>query len=148
MLIMTKSNKAASSMEGAGNLVRNFLRTMERRDLDLAKPMLAPDFSMIFPGNFRPSKLEDLVEWSKTRYKSAHKTFDGIDEIETDDGMIVYIYGTLHGERLDGTPYSGIRYIDRFTIRNGKIADQSVWNDMAEESSFRRQPEKDQLSGA
>ena len=32
----------------------------------------------------------------------------------------------------DGTPYSGIRFIDRFTVRDGKLVDQNVWNDMAE----------------
>jgi hypothetical protein len=32
----------------------------------------------------------------------------------------------------DGTPFEGIRFIDRFTIRDGKLADQLVWNDIAE----------------
>jgi ketosteroid isomerase-like protein len=144
--MMTESKKAANSVQNAGNLVRNFLRAMEQRDLDVARAMLAPDFSMVFPGSFRPSGLENLVAWSKTRYKSAHKSFDRTDEIEATDGTIVYIYGTLHGEWLDGTPYSGIRYIDRFTVRNGKIADQSVWNDMAEELSFRHTSDRNQLS--
>jgi hypothetical protein len=31
-----------------------------------------------------------------------------------------------------GEKYSGIRFIDRFTVRDGKLADQMVWNDMAE----------------
>lgn len=135
---MIQSIEEASGGQSASDLVRDFLRAMERRDLDVAKAMLTPDFSMIFPGSLRLSKLEDLVASCKTRYKSAHKNFDRIDEIETTDGTVVYIYGTLHGEWLDGTLYSGIRFIDRFTVRNGKIADQSVWNDMAEESSFRR----------
>ena len=33
---------------------------------------------------------------------------------------------------MDGTPYQNIRYVDRFTVRDGKIVDQMVWNDMAE----------------
>jgi hypothetical protein len=36
------------------------------------------------------------------------------------------------GELPDGTPYSGIRFIDRFTVRDGKLVDQNVWNDMGE----------------
>ena len=44
----------------------------------------------------------------------------------------VYCFGTLQGERLDGTPYSGIRFIDRFTVREGRLVDQQVWNDMGE----------------
>ena len=45
---------------------------------------------------------------------------------------MIYCFGTLYGELLDGTPYSGIRFIDRFTVRDGKLVDQMVWNDMAE----------------
>jgi hypothetical protein len=44
----------------------------------------------------------------------------------------VYCFGTLHGELLDGSPYEGVRFIDRFTVRDGRLADQMVWNDMAE----------------
>ena len=35
-------------------------------------------------------------------------------------------------EWLDGKPYAGIRFIDRFTVRNDKLVDQQVWNDLAE----------------
>lgn len=135
---MAKSKNETNSVKSGGNLIRKFLSAMESRDLDSAKTMLAPDFSMTFPGGFKPSGLEDLVAWSKTRYKSVHKTHDRIDEIETADSTIVYIHGTLYGEWLDGTAFSGVRYIDRFTIRNGKIADQNVWNDTAEKTLFRR----------
>lgn len=63
---------------------------------------LAPGFFMVFPGDAR---------------------FDAFD-----GG--VYCFGTLYGELLDGTPYSGIRFIDRFTVSDGKLVDQRVWNDM------------------
>ena len=46
--------------------------------------------------------------------------------------MVVYCFGTLSGEWLDGTPFAGIRFIDRFTLRDGLLADQTVWNDMGE----------------
>jgi hypothetical protein len=101
---------------------------MERRDLAAAKALLAPGFFMVFPGNRRFDSLEALVEWAKTRYRSARKSFERIDSTAN----AVYCFGTLHGEMLDGTPYSGIRFIDRFTVRDGRLADQRVWNDMAE----------------
>jgi len=44
---------------------------------------------------------------------------------------VVYNYGDLRGEWADGTPFSGIRYIDRFVVRDGRIVDQKVWNDLA-----------------
>jgi len=42
----------------------------------------------------------------------------------------VYCYGTRYGEWSDGTPFDGVRYIDRFPIRDGKIFGQEVWNDL------------------
>jgi len=114
------------------DLVRHYLATMERRDLAAAQAMLAPDFVMIFPGGKRFTQLSALVDWAKQRYRSALKEYERFDVTPTPEGGIVYCYGTLHGELLDGTPYSGVRFIDRFTVAGGKLADQMVWNDMAE----------------
>jgi len=109
-------------------VVRTYLDAMERRDLATAKSFLAPGFHMIFPGNARFDSLEALVASAKGRYKSAKKKYDKYEAA----GDVMYCFGTLYGELLDGTPYSGIRFIDRFTVRDGKLVDQLVWNDMAE----------------
>lgn len=109
-------------------IVRRYLEAMERRDLAAAQALLAPGFSMVFPGNRRFDTLEQLVASAKGRYRSAKKTYERFDAL----GDVVYCFGTLYGELLDGTPYSGIRFIDRFTVRDGKLVDQHVWNDMAE----------------
>ena len=109
-------------------IVREYLDTMERRDLAKAKGFLAPGFHMLFPGGRRFDTLEQLVESAKGRYRSAKKRYERYDV----SGDSVYCFGTLYGELLDGTPYSGIRFIDRFTVKDGKLVDQMVWNDMAE----------------
>ena len=116
--------------------VRAYLDAMERRDLAAAKSFLAPGFFMVFPGNKRFDTLEKLVESAKGRYRSARKTYE---RYET-SGDAVYCYGTLYGELLDGSPSSGIRFIDRFTVRGGKLVDQNVWNDMAEVLGARLKP--------
>ena len=108
--------------------VRAYLDAMERRDLATAKSFLAPGFHMVFPGNARFDSLEQLVESARGRYRSAKKKYERYEAA----GDVMYCFGTLYGELLDGTPYSGIRFIDRFTVRDGKLADQMVWNDMAE----------------
>lgn len=115
-------------------IVTTYLRTMERRDLAAAKAMHAPGFHMNFPGGKRFDSLEALVESARSRYRRAVKTFERFDLAPAADGTtVVYSFGTLSGELLDGTPYAGIRYIDRFTLgRDGKLIDQYVWNDMAE----------------
>jgi ketosteroid isomerase-like protein len=113
-------------------LIRDYLAAMERRDLAAAKAMLAPGFSMVFPGGARFESLEALVEWARPRYKRALKTYDRFDVAPQADGSaVVYCFGTLYGELNDGSPYSGIRFIDRFTVRDGKLVDQMVWNDMS-----------------
>ena len=113
--------------------IRDYLAAMERRDLAAATALLAPGFFMLFPGGKRFETLEALVEWAKPRYRRALKTYDRFDVAPLPDGAsVVYCFGALHGELNDGSPYSGIRFVDRFTVRNGKLVDQMVWNDMAE----------------
>ena len=118
------------------DVVRRYLDAMERRDLTEAKRWLAPGFHMVFPGNRCFDTLEALVASAKERYRSARKTYERFDCSASE----VYCFGTLHGELLDGTAYSGIRFIDRFTVRDGKLVDQQVWNDMAEVLGSRIKP--------
>jgi ketosteroid isomerase-like protein len=113
--------------------VRDYLAAMERRDLAAAQAMLAPGFFMLFPGGKRFDALQALVEWAKPRYRHALKTYDHFDVApQPDADSVVYCFGTLHGELNDGSTFSGIRFVDRFTVRNGKLVDQMVWNDLAE----------------
>ena len=115
------------------DVVRTYLTAMEHRDLAAANACLAQGFVMVFPGDKRFRSLDQLVESAKGRYKRALKTYERYDTALSDDGSaIVYCFGTLHGELLDGSSYSGVRFIDRFTVRDGLLIDQMVWNDMAE----------------
>jgi len=124
----------AMAMARSGSeLVKTFLETMEARDLAGAKAMLAPGFAMTFPGGARFATLEELVAWARPRYQWVRKRYDRFDEVPGADGEgVVYCHGTLHGMWPDGTAFEGIRFIDRFAIRDGKLADQQVWNDLAE----------------
>ena len=113
-------------------LALGFLAAMEARDLDKARGFLAEGFTMTFPGDNRFVRLEELVEWSVPRYGAVRKHFEAVEEGLSEGGAVVHCHGTLSGEWLDGTGFSGIRFIDRFTVRDGKLVDQRVWNDMAE----------------
>ncbi len=116
----------------ASKLVLKYLRTMEARDLDTARAMLGSGFYTVFMGGHRFTTPEELVAFQKGRSQNSWKAFQRFDEINADDGTVVFCFGTLQGEKPDGTPYQNIRYVDRFTLRDGKIVDQMVWNDMAE----------------
>ncbi len=118
----------------AQSIVLSFLKALEARDLPLASSFLAPGVTLTFPGEQKFTTLEQLVAWSKGRYKFVGKTFDHFDETVGGDTTTIYVRGYLSGEWLDGTKIANVRYIDRFEIRGGKIIQQDVWNDLAEVS--------------
>jgi len=119
-------------------LVINFLRSIEARDLETAEAMMAPSAKITFPGNKIFSSQHDVVEFSRDRYRWIKKTFDKIENLFLDNTWIVYVMGTLYGINRHGIHFSNIRYMDRFVIKNGLISQQDVWNDLAESGVLER----------
>jgi 4-oxalocrotonate tautomerase family enzyme len=114
-------------------IVKSYLEAMEARELEAARAMLGAGFVMSFPGTAPMHTLEELIAWSKPRYRTVAKTFDGFDAMQgAGDAAIVYCRGTLSGEYHDGSTFERIRFIDRFEVTDDKITRQEVWNDMAE----------------
>lgn len=109
-----------------------YLGAMERRDLEAAGELLAPGFAMTFPGGRRFERPEDLVAWARGRYRTARKTIERVEEVPGLDEVAVWCSGTLFGEWADGTPFEGVRFVDRLSVRDGRLASQEVWNDLAE----------------
>ena len=126
------NRKPASAPKQPDEIVKEFLTAMEQRDLDSASQFLGENFEMVFPGNHRFQHLEELVTWAKTRYQSVRKDYQGFDTSFQGTEARVSCFGTLRGIWLDGTPFKNIRFIDRFTVEDGKITSQQVWNDLAE----------------
>lgn len=112
--------------------IRAYLAAMEARDLEAARGYLADGFAMTFPGPVTFTRPEELTEWAKARYNWVKKRYDAFHEAPAADGTVVTCYGTLYGEWPDGTAFADIRFIDVFTVVDGRIADQKVWNDLAE----------------
>lgn len=126
------ARKPGAPVPDAAQVVHDFLAAMEARDLKSAQGMLADDFTMVFPGTGPMRTLDELIDWAKDRYAQVAKTYERFDVAPGADGVTVYCFGTLYGEWLDGRAFEDIRFIDRFTIVDGKIVDQRVWNDMGE----------------
>ena len=118
-------------------LVQQFLRRLETRDLTGAEALLAPDVEMMFPGSARFTCLAELIEWARPRYRRVAKRIERMDMADTDDGSIVVCQGVLHGAWPDGETFDNIRFADWFLIRNGLIQRQHVWNDLAEAAAKR-----------
>jgi ketosteroid isomerase-like protein len=128
----------------AKELIQTFLRTMENRDLAAAEAMMAQDAVIIFPSGKRFSNQSEMVASAKGRYQWVKKTFDQIDAFTRDDGTdVVYIMGTLYGMNNFAVKFEGIRYIDRFVVRDGKIIEQQVWNDLAETGVLQKKAESE-----
>jgi ketosteroid isomerase-like protein len=116
----------------AAKIVRSYLRLVEARDLDAASEFLADDVSIVFPGGRTFGSLTDQVASSAGRFRSVRKTLEQFDVVSDGAGTTVYVYGTLAGQSLDGSPFDGVRFIDRFALDDGLIVSQMVWNDLAE----------------
>ena len=116
----------------AAKIVRTYLRLVEERDLDAASEFLADDVSIVFPGGRTFGSLTDQVASSAGRFRSVKKTLDQLDVVSDGAATTVYVYGTLAGQALDGSPFDGVRFIDRFALDDGLIVSQMVWNDLAE----------------
>ena len=99
-----------------------------------AKAFVAPDFDITFTGGRRMKDPAEATAFNKGRYKWVKKKFERWDVVTggTPGETVVYSIGTLYGEWLDGTPFSGNRYVDRYVLRGGKIVKMDVWNDSAE----------------
>lgn len=116
----------------AETVVRDFLAHMEARELDKAMALMADGCTMTFPGAGPMTSIDDVLDWARDRYNRVGKDIEHVDAAPGEDGVTVYVFGTLKGEWLDGRPFSGIRFIDRFVVRDGLITEQRVWNDMGE----------------
>lgn len=115
----------------AADLCLDMLDAIEARDGAAAEKLVSEDFTMTFPGGADFTDFAALFEWSKTRYSGVSKTIDRVDEALNGDRIGIYISGTLGGTWTDGSPFSGIRFIDRFEVTGGRIVRQEVWNDLA-----------------
>ncbi|MGR4066968.1 nuclear transport factor 2 family protein [Billgrantia sp. C5P2] len=112
-------------------VVRDFLAAMEARDLERAEALLDEKFTMVFPGSGEMHCLEELVAWAASRYRFVRKRIAGFDSFAEGEHATVVCHGELDGEWPDGTPFAGVRFIDRFELRCGRIVRQQVWNDLA-----------------
>ena len=116
------------------SIVEEYLRLHMIPDPDSARAYCAPGLEIRFTGNRLMHDPAEATAFNKARYKWVKKKFgpthvvEGGSEAET----VVYQTGHLYGEWLDGTPFEGNRYVDRYVVSHGKIVKMEVWNDSAE----------------
>lgn len=112
-------------------LVGDYLTAAGDRELEEAEGYLDTRAFLISPqGRF--NNVEELVAATKTRYDSIGKTHETWDVSGSDNDSVVITTGTLHGVNNNGVAFEGIRFCDRFVVRDGLIVEQHVWNDLTE----------------
>ena len=114
------------------DVVRAFLAALQARDVESAQRHLAPGARIVVPGGRVVGSVREIVTNSSARYRAIGKDIERFDVAASADKVVVYCIGTLQGMWPDGTAFHGIRFIDRFELRDGRIVLQEVWNDAAE----------------
>lgn len=122
------------SRERIIEMVQDFLELTSSRELDQAAAYLADGATMVFPGGYRFTSLTEMAEQAKKRYRWVRKRMERWDVFPAQESGVttVYCLGTLYGEDLNGQPFEGVRFVDRFEIENGRIRLQEVWNDLGQ----------------
>ena len=115
-------------------IVQAYLAAHMIPDPVAASAFVAPGFVITFTGGRKMTETAEATAFNARRYKWVKKRFERTETVAggSPEESVVYSLGTLYGEWPDGTPFEGNRYIDRFVVRQGKIIQQSVWNDSAE----------------
>ena len=103
-------------------------------DPDSARQFCAPGMEIRFTGNRLMHDPAEATAFNRARYKWVKKKFGPTHVVAggSEDETTVYQTGHLYGEWLDGTPFEGNRYVDRYVVKRGKIVQMEVWNDSAE----------------
>lgn len=117
-----------------GALVDAYLITLMKPDPEGARRYVSPDLRIRFTGARAMRDPSECTAFNKARYAWVKKRFESTDVVAgaTDAHAVVYNRGTLYGEWLDGTPFEGNRYVDRYVVAQGLITEMDVWNDSAE----------------
>ncbi|MBV7482281.1 nuclear transport factor 2 family protein [Bordetella sp. BOR01] len=117
-----------------GALVDAYLVTLMKPDPEGARRYVSPQLRIRFTGGRKMRDPAECSAFNKARYAWVKKRFESTDVVAGASAAhaVVYNRGTLYGAWLDGTPFEGNRYVDRYVVRDGLIAEMDVWNDSAE----------------
>jgi hypothetical protein len=115
-------------------LVDEYLRRLMIPDPVAASRLVASDLRIRFTGGRRMREPAECAAFNATRYRWVKKRVEAIETVAggTPERTVVYSLGSLYGEWPDGTAFEGNRYVDRYVVCHGRIAQMDVWNDSAE----------------
>lgn len=115
----------------ASEVASRFLAAQAALDVERARPLAHAGFVVTSPGG-RETGLDALFGRLRSAYRTLEKRPAGRDVAACGGAWAVYTYGTMVGERTDGTAFEGVRFLDRIVVRDGRVERQDIWNDFGQ----------------
>ena len=116
----------------ARSVVRTFIEAVNERNVEATRAATGPGLTMTFPGNTVMHSIDEFFAWVAGRSPKSAYLYDTIDVLEDGDALVAYACGSVVGETASGLAFSGVRVIDKFVIRNGRVVEKEAWSDMAD----------------
>ena len=113
-------------------LIEAYLKGMQASDTAVVGPLSAPGATLEYPGGRRFTALETLFAWATGRHRWVEHRIEHFDEVPAPGADVVYVTGVLRGEWMSGAPFDDIRFIYRFVVVQGRVAETRLWSDVAE----------------
>ena len=98
-------------------IVEAYLTASMIPDPDAAAAYMKPGTIITFTGGREFDHPRGPTGFNARRYRWVKKKMDRFDVCPGADETVVYSIGTLYGEWIDGTPFEGNRYVDRFVVQ-------------------------------
>lgn len=121
-----------TSKRNAIGIVDAYLFALQSRDLAQAKSFLDSKVNFVFPGERNFASIEEVFRNSRSRYQKVEKTIDRRFSWDENGVIFVLFTGYLKGTFVNGREFSGVRFADLFTLKDNRIIEQHVWNDIGE----------------
>ena len=109
--------------------VKKYLKAVDNREVDSAYAYVGTAFKVTYAGGKIFTSLPQFLQWIGSRYTSIERTVEEFDQSHGETESVVYCQGTLSGVTRDGTQFSDVRFVDRFTVSKGLILSQQNWTD-------------------
>ncbi|GJD96328.1 nuclear transport factor 2 family protein [Methylobacterium iners] len=126
------STETLDAAQRDAQIVTAYLEASMVPDPERAATYMAPGIEIVFTGARRFRHPREVTAFNAGRYAWVKKRMERLDVVPGPDATTVYSLGTLYGAWPDGTSFEGNRYVDRFTVKEGRIVTMEVWNDSAE----------------
>lgn len=126
--------QAVPSQLSPAAVVDEFLRLLMIPDPAGARRFVASGLRIRFTGGRLMTDPAECAAFNASRYRWVKKRIESTETVAggSDAATVVYSIGTLFGEWPDGVAFEGNRYVDRYLVSHGLIAQMEVWNDSAE----------------